>query len=82
MRECRICKGRATDRHHVFSGSYRYTSEEYGYVIDLCRLCHNRLHLNPLGEWLIIKQEFQIKFEKEVGGRQKFIRTFGRNYLE
>lgn len=45
MKECYLCgKVGPTERHHVFGGSYRQLSEEYGCVVDLCPACHRHIH--------------------------------------
>lgn len=77
---CKICKRPADDRHHVFGGRLRQTSEEYEMVMNLCRYCHQRLHRDPSGEWLKWKKVYQQRFEKEHG-KGEFLRIFGRSYL-
>lgn len=78
--ECKLCKGVATDTHHIFSGSNRKRADKLGMVVRLCRPCHMRLHANPKGEWLDLKKEAQREFEK-THSREEFIRIIGRNYL-
>lgn len=77
---CKICKRPADDRHHVFGGRLRQTSEEYEMVMNLCRYCHQRLHRDPSGEWLKWKKVYQQRFEKEHG-KGEFLRIFGRSYI-
>ncbi len=78
--QCEICGMPADDRHHVYGGCRRQTAEKYGMVMHLCRYCHQRLHSDPLGEWLEWKKVYQQKFDKEHG-KGEFIKIFGRNYL-
>ena len=78
--QCEICKRPATDRHHVYGGRLRQTSERYGMIMHLCRLCHQRLHRDPTGEWLAWKMVYQHEFDQKYG-QGEFIKIFGRNYL-
>lgn len=69
--------------HHVFGGSNRRLSEEYGLKVYLCPSCHNfgraAVHTNH-ANMLILQQDAQRAFEQEYS-HEKFMELFGRNYL-
>lgn len=69
--------------HEVYEGNgRRQLSIQYGMQVHLCPECHREVHANPLrGKDLELKQEFQRKFETQHG-RDMFIKTFMRNYLD
>lgn len=82
---CFMCGARATEMHHVFHGyGNRKLSDRYGLVVPLCHSCHNEppngAHFNSAVDDYL-KREAQWAFEKEYG-HAKFMRVFGRNYLE
>lgn len=74
------------ERHHIFGGSNRKHSEQYGFVVPL------RYDLHPNGARADqryakqiddhLKKMAQDYYENHYGSREKFIRTFGRNYLD
>lgn len=80
---CELCGKRATEHHHVFGGANRKHSEQYKLVACLCAECHrtgeNSVHRNA-NVSTDMKQRYQTLFEL-VHGHEKFMRTFGRNYL-
>lgn len=57
---CYICGATCkTEEHHIFEGSNRKMSEEYGLKINVCRVCHRNIHREPKHfEWL--KEQAQI----------------------
>ena len=73
------------ERHHIFGGSNRKMSEQYGFVVPL------RYDLHPNGARADqryskqiddhLKKMAQEYFENHYGCREVFIRTFGRSYL-
>lgn len=68
--------------HHIFPGSRREYSEIYGYIVPLSPWIHQLVHDKPNEDVdLSLKQEAQRHFESYVGGREAFIKIFGRNYL-
>ena len=85
-RECLIC-GRPDwiERHHLFQGSNRKLSEQYGLVADLCHYCHNEPpdgahhnaevmeNLHCYGQAL-----FMLKYR---ANKDDFRKLFGANYL-
>lgn len=77
--KCRLCGGKATDRHHVFMGRNRQKSEDLNCVVWLCRDCHNLAHRSREVSLRLMKNE-QARLENEMD-REDFIRIFGRSYL-
>lgn len=71
-------------RHHVFAGSRRKASEDWGCWVWLRGDWHN---LAPYGVHhdaaldRRLKQETQTRFES-LYGHDKFMQVFGKNYLE
>lgn len=72
------------ERHHVYGGSSRKSSEKYGFIAPL------RPDLHPNGVFagkdakLVdaeLKQRCQRYFEEHNGTRKEFISIFGRSYL-
>lgn len=85
MRKCYFCGRTDTlERHHIFQGAYRKKSEQYGFVVDLCHDHHNEppdgVHHNKENR-LLLRRIAQEEYEKNIGTREEFMRTFGRNYL-
>lgn len=79
--KCRLCGGRATDRHHVFMGRNRQKSEELNCVVWLCRDCHALVHRSREVSLRLMKS-YQALLENEKDmSREEFIRIFGRSYL-
>lgn len=73
------------DQHHVFKGSRRKHSEDYGLWIWLRHDVHMALHDHcPPWETLEndLKPEAQRAFEAAGGSREEFRLIFGANYLE
>ena len=84
-KRCFICKGTYfLECHHIFRGTAnRKKSEEYGLKVWLCRRHHTGpegVHNKPALD-RELKVMGQRKFEEKYS-REKFIREFGRNYLE
>ena len=64
------------DKHEIYGGSNRKRSIENGFVVNLCRTCHQNEHLiNKL------KIEFQKKYEKDHT-RAEFIQLIGKSYIK
>lgn len=90
MRSCWLCGANGgfdkLDRHHIFGGSRRKKSEQYGLVVDLCHFnCHifgsDAVHQNK-DTMLQLHQYGQRKAMEEQGWTvDDFIREFGKNYL-
>lgn len=84
-RKCFLCGlYKQTEEHHIFGGSNRRLSEEYGLKVYLCPNCHQHSkysahrdkdtadHLHRVG---------QQAFEEQISSREEFMKIFGRNYL-
>ena len=62
---CQVCGERpASEMHHIFNGPMRKKSEEYGAVIPVCRLCHDRIH-RDINERNKLKAEAQLRIMAE-----------------
>lgn len=63
--ECRLCgKHGIMERHHVFGGVYRKTSDRIeGCVVTLCPECHRHIHSSKGWE---DKQQLQCDIQYEV----------------
>lgn len=72
------------ERHHIFGGSNRQRSEEYGFVIPLRYDLHpNGANASQAGKLLDseLKQMAQKYYEENIGTREEFTSEFGKNYL-
>lgn len=85
-KECFFCgTTQNLHRHHIYGGvANRKLSEEYGCWVYLCARHHNMsdigVHYNRQDD-LALKRLCQRVWEKNYGGREKFIETFGKSYL-
>ena len=84
--QCFICgKTGYTERHHIYGNANRKYSEQYGLTVYLCPECHRisevAVHRNKEVR-RTLHRIGQRAFERECGSREKFIRLFGKNYLE
>lgn len=73
--------------HHIFYGNgLRGLSEKYGLKVWLCYEHHQGaegVHKHPNGELdLRLKRNGQMLFEARYGGREAYMKVFGKNYLE
>ena len=90
MRQCFLCgrngSGDPLEEHHIFPGSLRKKSDQYGLTVYLCgERCHRNgkhsAHKDP-ETMLMLKQYGQRKAMKENGWTtEDFIKEFGKNYL-
>lgn len=69
------------DLHHVYQGSRRKLSDQWGCTVWLRHDVHMRLHDRDRELDLQIKKDCQEEFEK-LYGHEKFMEVFGRNYLD
>lgn len=82
-RRCLVCGSPDVEEHHVFEGSRRKASEEYGMKVYLCPRHHRG---RPDGAHAdadfaaFLKQEAQKAFEKRYG-HDVFIKVFKKNYI-
>lgn len=84
-KECYVCHTTlCLHSHHIFFGSNRKNSEKYGMKVWLCGKHHNLssegVHQNRQLD-LHLKKLAQERFEAEYGGKNEFLRVFGKNYL-
>lgn len=82
MEQCYICKQyNYCETHHIFNGSNRKKSEEYGATIKICRNCHIKIHQNyKLRE--LLKKQYQKKImQAENWTIEDFRQVFYKNYL-
>ena len=84
--QCFICQKRGyTERHHIYGSANRKYSEQYGLTVYLCPECHRTsevaVHRNKEVR-RTLQRIGQRAFERACGSREKFIRLFGKNYLE
>jgi hypothetical protein len=85
MRVCHLCGAtKLIERHHVFGGARRKTSEANGFVVDLCHYCHNEppngAHHNRAVATML-KREAQTQYEL-THTRAQWMALIGRNYRE
>ena len=86
-RQCYVCGSvYPLHRHHVFFGEgNRDLSEAWGCWVYLCPQHHTMsnysAHLNRQLD-LDLKRACQTKLEENGWTRERFIRTFGKNYIE
>lgn len=67
------------DLHELIFGRNRYNSIKYGFVLPVCRECHDQLH-NDCELQLFWKRKCQDYYEKNVGTTEQFIEIFKKNY--
>ena len=82
LKHCYICTERGLkdipkdDLHETYGGSNRKRSIENGFVVPLCRKCHQD------DEILKFLQRFmQLEYE-ETHTREEFIKLIGKSYLD
>lgn len=82
-KQCYIC-GKSTflHDHHIFEGSRRQKSEEYGLKVWLCVFHHTGQDGAHNASWMRdrLHKIGQRKFE-ETHTREEFIKIFGKSYL-
>lgn len=85
-KECYVCGyQRDIHRHHIFYGTAnRKISEQDGCWCYLCAVHHNMskvgVHFNRDLD-LSIKRECQQRWEEVNGGREKWLKRYGKSYL-
>lgn len=91
---CLLCKGLATQEHHLLCGtSKRKMSEQYGLKIPICAACHNFVHQygpsmklsKMLGQAIYERNYYRdLYYQMNEGideARQEFIADFIDSYL-
>lgn len=92
-RRCWYTGELGADRHEVFPGTYRQTSIEMGFQVDVCRRLHEELQANGT-DWakcenLKWRMYYQKQYEEKLiqsgidaeQARALWITMMGRNYL-
>lgn len=72
------------DKHHVYGGANRNTSERMGFYVYLDHLIHMKLHSHAHPCETLqhdLKVECQKRFEEMGHTREEFMRLIGRSYL-
>ena len=81
---CYLCgSSHNLEIHHIFSGSNRKNSTQYGLVVTLCANCHrgvSGVH-NDYSKMLYLRKIGQQAFEKNYP-TLNFQKIFHKNYLE
>lgn len=68
MEECYICgKVGLTETHHVFGGSYRQLSDDFGLTVELCPACHRFIHSGKG-----VKTRRQLQHDIQQAAMEKF----------
>ena len=82
--ECHLC-GRygPVEKHHMLHGSgKRMLADKDKLTCWLCPECHRKLHDKGTGD-LKLQKEAEQKWLRTTGGSiKKFIRRYGKNYLD
>lgn len=81
---CFICgrSDRKLERHEVYHGAYRDKSKQLGCWVQLCNICHDKLHHKGGGLDEELKAEMQpIVMEYYSWSAEDFRREFGKSYV-
>lgn len=69
------------EHHHVFGGTARKISDQYGAVVWLCRRCHRAYHDHP-SEYQWLREQTQRKVMHYQGwDLDEWMEHFHKNYL-
>lgn len=92
-RYCHYCGKRYAERHEIWGGSWRQTSIDHGFQVDVCREHHEALHANAT-EWakkenIRWKLYYQSRYEnrlRKLGlppeeARKAWMNLIHKNYL-
>lgn len=82
LEQCYICKQyNYCETHHIFNGSNRKKSEEYGSLIRVCRKCHTEIHRNYELRSELKKQAQEKIMEENKWNIDNFRQVFYKNYI-
>ena len=90
MKECFLCGRNGNcdplERHHIFEGPLRNSSEKYGLVVDLCGdRCHrngsNSAHRNKETADYLHRYGQKKFMEENNATAEEFRKIFRKNYL-
>ena len=78
--KCYLCPNKKDHLHEIFAGRNRQNSMKYGFVLPLCEKCHSKYQNDALfnRKWYVICRNY---FEKNIGTREEFIKTFRKSWL-
>jgi hypothetical protein len=82
---CFVCgrSDRALQRHEIYHGAYRDKSKALGLWVQLCDVCHDRLHHRDARIDRQIKEYAQRVAMNQYGWTvAEFRKRFGKSYLE
>jgi predicted HNH restriction endonuclease len=67
--------------HAIYGSANRKLADEDGLIVPLCHACHDSLHrLNPKLAYSI-RQVAQKAWEAVYGGREAFLKRYGRSWM-
>lgn len=80
--KCFICNRqlKKLDNHEALGGSNRQKSIQYGLVYYLCRKCHQKADLDKNTRNKL--QNYAKKQFIKIYSKEKFLKEFGKNYIE
>ena len=84
MESCALCgrRDRALQRHECYHGAYRTKSKNLGCWINICDLCHDKLHHKGGGLDQLAKAMMQHKAMEHYGwSEDEFRGFFGKSYI-
>lgn len=81
IKYCDICSKNfyEVDVHHLIMGSNRKLADEDGLTINVCRMCHTKIHESAVSERLS-KMLGQAMYER-THTREEFMKRYKYNYL-
>ena len=84
VKSCHVCLRNmgVLQRHEVFHGSNRSKSKEYGLWIEVCHICHYRIHNGDGKMDRYLKEDAQRAAMEYYGwSLEEWIKRFGKNYI-
>lgn len=84
MGRCCLCgrTDRALQRHEVYHGAYRDKSKNLGTWVNICDLCHDRVHHHEASLDRELKEMMQKKAMERYGWSvDEFRAEFGKSYI-
>ena len=81
---CALCgrRDRKLDRHEAFHGANRKKSKNLGMWLEICDLCHDKLHHHDASLDLEVKQRMQRAAMDYYGWTaDEFRRIVGKSYI-
>lgn len=87
---CIICRGPASDEHHLIFGSNRMQADADALLLPVCRACHSAIHNERGGAGTKSKQIGQLIFELRQAvlygsgpdeARARFRQRYGKSFI-